>query len=114
MSQSTKSVVFSPSALTRHLGCEHRTYLDILDRRGELSATPKPPNLDSLFERGQRHEQVVLQRFIDDGRDVAQLDDPGASRETRAGRTLEAMQQGVEIIHQGCFLHDGWIGYPDF
>ena len=24
------------------------------------------------------------------------------------------MREGREVIHQGCFLHDGWVGYPDF
>ena len=42
----------SPSALNRFLGCEYRTYLDILERRGELDAEPRPPKMELLFERG--------------------------------------------------------------
>jgi uncharacterized protein len=114
MPQSTHSFALSPSALTRFLGCEHRTYLDILERRGELAEERKPPNMELLFERGERHEDDILRRFVDEGRDVVQLIDESADRETLAARTREAMEQGREILHQACLLRDGWVGYPDF
>jgi predicted RecB family nuclease len=114
MPQPTHSFALSPSALTRFLGCEHRTYLDILERRGELNEERRPPDMQLLFDRGIRHEDDILQRFLDEGREVAQLTDEDADRETLAARTREAMEQGVEILHQACFLRDGWVGYPDF
>jgi len=114
MPQPTHSFALSPSALTRFLGCEHRTYLDILERRGELSEERRPPDMQLLFDRGIRHEDGILQRFLDEGHDVAQLTDEDAAREVLAARTREAMEQGVEILHQACFLRDGWVGYPDF
>jgi predicted RecB family nuclease len=114
MRQPTHSFALSPSALTRFLGCEHRTYLDILERRGELGEERRPPDMQMLFDRGIRHEDDILQRFLDEGRDVAQLTDEDADRETLAARTREAMEQGVEILHQACFSRDGWVGYPDF
>jgi predicted RecB family nuclease len=110
----TDSFALSPSALTRFLGCEHRTYLDILERRGELNAERKPPSMELLFERGDRHEDAIVQRFIDEGRDLVKLDDEDASRESRAARTLQALRDGREILHQACLLRDGWVGYPDF
>jgi hypothetical protein len=87
MPPQTQSFALSPSALTRFLGYEHRTYLDILERRGELDAERKPPSMELLFERGERHDETIVQRFIDDGYDLVKLDeDPEASRETRAAR----------------------------
>src|SRR3954447_7749099 len=74
MPQPTQSFALSPSALTRFLGCEHRTYLDILERRGELDAERKPPRMELLFERGDRHEDAIVQRFIDEGRDLVKLE----------------------------------------
>ena len=56
----------SPSALNRFLGCEHRTYLDIRERRGELGAERKPPEMQLLFERGDRHEDGVVARMLAD------------------------------------------------
>jgi predicted RecB family nuclease len=106
--------VSSPSALNRFLGCEYRTYIDILDRRGELGAERKPPEMQLLFERGERHEQGVVARMRADGLDVVALEDEDATKEERAERTLAAMREGRQVLHQGCFLHDGWVGYPDF
>src|ERR1700709_1774893 len=100
MPQPTHSFALSPSALTRFLGCEHRTYLDILERRGELQEERKPPDMELIFERGMRHEDKILQSFIDEGRDVAQLTDEDADREMLACRTRDAMERGVEILHQ--------------
>lgn len=104
----------SPSALNRFLGCEHRTFLDILERRGELDAERRPPKLDLLRERGERHEAAVLDALRAEGRDVVSLADPGAEPAVVAARTEAAMRAGREIIHQGCFAGGGWIGYPDF
>jgi len=104
----------SPSALNRFLGCEHRTYLDLLERRGELDAERRPPKMQLLFERGDRHEAQVVDGLRADGRDVVALDDPDADVETRAARTIAAMREGREVLHQGCFVRDGWVGYPDF
>ena len=104
----------SPSALNRFLGCEHRTFLDILERRGELDAERRPPPMALLFERGERHEDSVVEGLRAEGREVISLEDKNASREERAERTIEAMRAGTDVLHQGCLLHDGWVGYPDF
>lgn len=104
----------SPSALNRFLGCEHRTYLDILERRGQLDAERKPPEMQLLFERGVRHEDEVVAQMRAEGLEVVSLEDEDATREERAARTLAAMREGRHVLHQGCFLHDGWVGYPDF
>jgi uncharacterized protein len=104
----------SPSALNRFLACEHRTYLDLLDRRGELEAERRPPAMELLFERGRRHEDEVLAGLRAEGRDVLSLIDEDAGRPELAARTLAAMREGREVIHQGCFLRDGWVGFPDF
>ncbi len=104
----------SPSALNRFLACEHRTYLDLLERRGEPVAERRPPAMELLFERGRRHEDAVVAGLRADGRDVVSLEDEHADRPTRAARTLAAMREGREVIHQACFLRDGWVGFPDF
>ena len=105
---------FSPSALNRFLACEHRTYLDILERRGEMKGLRLPPDMSLLFERGDRHEDAVVDRLVAQDRDVVALEDENLSPEERAQRTIAAMRQGREILHQGCFVREGWLGYPDF
>src|SRR3954471_20954323 len=95
--------VLSPSALNRFLACEYRTYLDLLERRGELDAERRPPRLEHLFERGERHENEVTEGLRAEGRDVVSLGDTDSTVGERAARTLEAMCSGREVIHQGCF-----------
>jgi uncharacterized protein len=104
----------SPSALNRFLGCEYRTYLDLLDRRGELGAERRPPRLQLLLDRGQRHEDEVLNGLLEEGRDVVSIKDVDASTAERAARTLQAMRDGREVIYQACFATEQWVGYPDF
>jgi uncharacterized protein len=104
----------SPSALNRFLACEHRTYLDIRERRGELKGLRLPPDMSLLFERGDRHEDAVVTRLVAEGLDLVALEDEEASPDERARRTVAAMQEGRGILHQGCFARDGWLGFPDF
>src|SRR5436305_5009641 len=64
----------SPSRLNDFLGCEHRTYLDLLADKGEIPREEyAPPNAQLLFERGIRHEEEFLQSLRDEGRDVVSL-----------------------------------------
>src|SRR3954453_13916637 len=85
---------FSPSALNRFLACEHRTYRDILERRGEMRGLRLPPDMSLLFERGDRHEDAVVARLVAEGLDVVALEHEDATVEERAGRTIAAMREG--------------------
>jgi predicted RecB family nuclease len=102
----------SPSALNRFLGCEHRTWLDLLERRGQLDAKRRPPRMQLLFERGERFEEGVVEDMQGSGRDLVSCAD--GTLEERAAKTIEAMREGREVIHQACFERGGWVGYPDF
>ncbi|MEI2702202.1 MAG: TM0106 family RecB-like putative nuclease [Baekduia sp.] len=108
------ATVLSPSALNRFLGCEFRTHLDILERRGELDAERRPPNMSFLFDRGERHEEQVVARLEEDGLDVIDLTLPGAKAAERAAATVDALRNGHDVIVQGCFDNGRWVGYPDF
>ncbi len=75
----TDRPALSPSALNRFLACEHRTYLDIRERRGELKGLRLPPDMSLLFERGDRHEDAVVAGLMADGLDLVALEDEHAS-----------------------------------
>ena len=105
---------FSLSALNRFLACEHRTYLDILERRGELRVFRLPPDMFLPSRRGDRHEVAVVDGLVAEGLDVVSLDDEAATVEERARRTIAAIREGRGVLHQGCLARDGWLGYPDF
>ncbi|HET8535609.1 MAG TPA: TM0106 family RecB-like putative nuclease, partial [Solirubrobacteraceae bacterium] len=111
--RSDNNPVLSPSALNRFLGCEYRTYLDLLEKRGELDAERRPPRLQLLLEQGQRHEDEILEGLRSEGRDIAEIPDDRPVKE-RAALTLEAMRAGRGVVYQACLAHENWIGYPDF
>jgi predicted RecB family nuclease len=105
----------SPSRLNDFLGCEHRTYLDLLAERGEIPKDDyKRPDTELLLERGRRHEEAFLESLRTAGHDVLSLEEDGRSPGDRAAATESAMRDGREVIHQAAFLHDGWVGYADF
>jgi predicted RecB family nuclease len=103
----------SPSRLNDFLGCEHRTYLDLLDARGELSAERLQPNAELLLERGRRHEAAILERLRARGLAVHELPQEG-SVDDLAQATRTAMRAGHDVIYQACLADDEWVGYPDF
>jgi uncharacterized protein len=107
------SRLLSPSSLNRFLGCEHRTYLDLLDDRGELGVERLEPSATLLLERGERHEQAILDRLRDEGRTVVAISRKG-TLDDRAAATQEALLAGPDVIHQACLTADGWVGYADF
>ena len=60
-----------------------------------------------------RHEDEFLETLRAEGLDVLSLES-GGNPIPRAAETRGAMRAGREVIHQACFLHDGWVGYADF
>ena len=66
---------FSPSALNRFLACEHRTYLDILERRGEMKGCACRPTCRCCSSEVTAHEDAVVDRLVAEGRDVVALED---------------------------------------
>ena len=106
--------LLSPTQLNNFLGCEHRTYLDLLAERGEIPLEDyAPPDAELLFERGRRHEEAFLQTLRDTGLDVLSIGNT-LRRHERVAATEEAMRTGREVIHQAYFVHDGWVGAADF
>jgi uncharacterized protein len=72
-----------------------------------------------LIQRGEDHEQRVLERFGESGWSLAQIStDPSLSDEEKVRSTLEALDSGVDVVYQGVLLLDtGGItlfGRPDF
>jgi predicted RecB family nuclease len=106
-------VRLSPSSLNQFLGCEQRTYLDLLHQQGALDAEPLQPDARLLLERGDRHEERVLGRMRGEGRTVTAIARTGPVEE-RAAATDHALHAGADVVHQACLTTPGWVGYADF
>ncbi len=107
------SILLSASDLVGHLYCRHLTGLDIAVATGALGK-PKiwDPLLQILWERGARHEQGYVEHLKSQGLSVTTIEGVGVDDEAVA-RTRDAMIAGDQIIVQGAFRADGWVGRTD-
>ena len=103
------------SDVANFLACQQLTQLDLQRAQGTL----RPPHardlgFEDLVRRGEEHERGVLERFLADGYEVADL--TGAA--DPAGATAAAMRDGAGVIYQGTLIGIGdataLLGRPDF
>jgi uncharacterized protein len=108
------SLLLSASDLVRHLNCQHLTALDIAVANGSL-AKPRvweDPLAQILWKRGARHEQGYVDHLRSSGFGETVIDGVGVEKQAVA-ETRQAMEDGVEIIVQGAFRSDIWVGRTD-
>lgn len=106
-------VRLSATDLVGHLNCGHLTGLDLAVAKGALER-PRvwDPLLDVLWERGARHEQGFVDHLKANGFAVTVIEGVGINADAVA-RTREAMADGAQIIVQGAFQTDRWVGRTD-
>lgn len=111
-------LIVSATDLVGFLECGHLTNLDRALAEG-LKAKPDvgdDPALDLLRRRGGEHEErYIREELTGKGRRVTNLlGNRDLSYAEQAGKTLDAMANGDDIIFQGTFFNGRWLGYPDF
>lgn len=105
----------SASDLMRFKGCRHATALDLrLIELGDLKPSEDGAEAELLQRQGDEHELAFLDRLKAEGRRVIEIPKDGLSLEESVQLTLEAMQEGPDIIFQGALLDGAWGGYSDF
>ena len=111
-----ESVLLSPTDLTKHLGCEHITTLDLLATEGRAQPTQADDALELIFALGLSHEATYLRGLKDQGKEVLTIGAATAqvSRAQRERETVEAMRSGVDVIYQGTFYDGDWADRPIF
>jgi predicted RecB family nuclease len=107
------SIQLSASDLVGHLNCRYLTNLDIAVANGVL-AKPKrwDPLLETLRQRGAKHEQEYVDHLRNSGFEVAVIGGVGIEP-ALVEKTAAAMKSGRHIIVQGAFRADGWGGRTD-
>lgn len=109
MHQNRSGLTLSPTDLAAHLGCAHRTELDLRVARGELTFPARhDPFLDALVERGRLHERAFVDSLRGAGKSVVDLD---GSRSRDA--TIEAMRGGADVIVQATLESERYSGRVD-
>src|SRR5258706_4762103 len=103
-----KSFQLAATDLSYHLACRHLTQLNRLVALNEIN---KPswydPSLEVLIQRGKDHEAAYVEF----------LEKKGKTKKNLNGRpleaTIDAMQQGIDVLVQVRLDHEPWMGYAD-
>jgi len=109
------TIVYSPSDLTLHMSSPFASWMArfALERPDELPDKDEHDELmDLLQQRGYAHEDAVEVQFKNDGKTVRRID--GASQKEKRVLTLQAMEDGIDVIVQGLLERAPFAGYPDF
>ncbi len=114
-------VLFSPSDLTQSADCEFAALrrLDLkLGRILELEI-PEDPLMTRAAGLGDTHEQRVLDEYHRTfGNGVVVIDRPARSDpdalQTGMNATLQAMEDGADVVFQGVVFDGDFHGYADF
>jgi predicted RecB family nuclease len=107
---------FSPSDVSAFLACQHLTTLQLAAARGEIVRPDVDDAQAELIRRkGEEHELAYLADLRARGLGIAEVEvgedfDWGRA----AAETVEALAEGVDVVYQGVFVHDGWRGVADF
>lgn len=107
------NIELSASDLVGHLNCRYLTDLDLAVANGRLEK-PKhwDPFLDLLRQRGSIHEKSFIDHLKNEGNQVLEVEGIGTDQ-TLVDQTIAAMRAGAQIIFQGAFRNDGWVGRTD-
>jgi uncharacterized protein len=112
-------LIHTATDLASFLGCAHRA---VLTREAALGHLKRPdredPVLERLAKRGRALEIDWVARNREAGREVVEVarTERGAGLgaiEEAAGRTLDLMRAGTDIIVQGVLFDGTWLGYAD-
>ena len=114
------TIRLTASDLSNFLACRHLTRLDMLKSQDRLRPSAEfDAGFQKLIQRGEDHEQHVLEGFCESGWSVAEIStDASMSDAEKARATREALDSGVDVVYQGVLLVDtgetALFGRPDF
>ncbi len=118
-----KGFLFSSTDISNFAACGHLTQQE---RAAACGGSKRPkyddPALQALKDRGDQHEQRVLDSLTQGGKlEVVTIErcdydpaNPIAVWKDGCAKTMAAMQSGAGLIYQGVLLHGDYLGRPDF
>src|SRR6476646_3744742 len=114
MRMTDEAAVLAATDLSNFLACRHRSGLDLAAAMGSLKlpAAPLDVALKLLREKGAAHERAYVEYLRAQGLTVVEIP-VDAAPEERVSHTVAALKSGADVICQGAFAGQGWIGYAD-
>ncbi len=103
-------LVFSPSDLCTFAESEFASWMDRCEKEspGRFPKDPTDEMMKILQGKGQAHEAAILQKFQNQGRNIADLS-KGSVEDT-----ILTMKAGVEVIYQAPLAFEQFAGRADF
>ncbi|MGN7752955.1 TM0106 family RecB-like putative nuclease [Sinorhizobium sp. 22678] len=106
-------LILSAHDLVGHLNCRHLTELDLRVTEGSLAKPARwDPLLETLKERGLKHEHEFLEHLKAQGFEAAAIAGVDVTDASIAA-TMEAMHAGRQVIVQAALRDGRWIGRAD-
>lgn len=110
------AIVFSPTDLTTFMNSPFASWMNrfCFENPGQAPEADEVDELSTLLAGlGMSHEESLIAKFANEGRIVAIIDKHGSVSQKRIA-TLDAMQQGADIIYQPLLESVSFRGYADF
>lgn len=107
-------VLYSASDLVNYLECEHLTSLDLVDLETPLPRTADSDEAKLIQAKGYSHEAEFFEQLKASHGRVIDIAATKGSNAQKAAATIQAMQDGYDIVFQATFLDDCLIGHTDF
>lgn len=109
-----KVVIYSPSDLTRYMESPFASWMDRLALDNENIKELKDPEdalMSRLAQKGYEHEDLQESAFLNSGKQVVKITSKG---QQALDDTVQAMNDGVDVIVQAYLQLDQFSGYADF
>lgn len=109
-----QQIVYSASDLVHFMECQHLSMLDRLHLEQPMEKAEDSEEATIIQNRGFAHEAAYLEKAkaaADTFIDIAQA---GKSRDQKVAATIQAMEQGIDLIFQAAFYEAPLVGYADF
>lgn len=114
MQTTPSGILYSATDLVNFLECEHLTALDLQNLDTPLQMTEDNEQAKLIQDKGFAHEAAYLSKLREQHASFIDIAAVGNGKDLKQKATLQAMQDGIEIIFQATFLDAPFLGYADF
>lgn len=107
-------VLYSASDLVNYLECEHLTSLDLIDLDTPLPRTADSDEAKLIQAKGYSHEAEFFELLKARHARVIDIAATKGSNAQKIAATIQAMQDGYDIVFQATLQDGCLIGHADF
>ena len=108
-------IILSPTDLNKFIFCDHLITYELRKLEGENFDLPDEEITlnDLVAQRGNQHEENYLNYLVENDFEVLQIDSEQNLIE-KIDKTIEGINNHVDIIYQGVLKGSRWLGVFDF